>query len=188
MKGNHALKIFPGVLISLTLGLSLFSCGKGASYNLPSGYESMSDSAKVAWMMEKYPADSVAHFLCRDAASLDSVFKIKDFSQAVVMVYTRYDEENKTKFGTELNEFCGSLPPKYKMRIYYKGSGGAGRRLGYSMAEDYLKSDSREINSELKADYEALKEICPDDRKFIKEFYEGAESAFRQKGKPFVLN
>lgn len=188
MKVNSVLRIVPGIVLSLTIGSGLFSCGKGNSYNLPSGYESYSDSAKVAWMMEKYTPDSIARFLCRDVAGIDSAFRINDFNQAVVQIYTGYDEENKSKFGKELNDYSATLPAKYKMRVYYAGSRGVGRRLGYSLAEDYLQSDSKDNCAGLKEDYEALKEICAGDPKFIKEFYEGAESAFRQKGKAFVLN
>ncbi|MCH5224127.1 MAG: hypothetical protein J1E82_08800 [Muribaculaceae bacterium] len=184
-------RIFRFSTIACFLSLLLIpfiSCNKNNRLNLPEDFSSYSDSAKVDWLLNNHKPAMVAEVLCEEGAGMDSSLNFKDFRATVNVIYNLYDETQKKEFGTSMNDYAASLPNKEKMRLYVAGSGFNGYNLGYAYGVDFLNQADESNIGEIQEDYEALKEIYPDNSQLTNNFIKGLNAALAKQGKSWQPN
>ena len=152
----------------------LCSCGGNKANPFPSEFKEFTEDEKIQWLTENLPADSVARIICNNSSGLDSVIYINDFSVFVSNLYSKYDAENKDKFGEELNRYAASMPSQYKMKLYMLASQDNPRQLGYRYAEDCDANKTEP--AAIEADLAALKTICGSNPGFYTGFINGVNA------------
>lgn len=162
------------------------ACKSGNGNNFPSEFATMSDSQKVAYLMERTTPDSVARFLCN--ASLERIpgVKIDTLSNATLYAYNNYKGDDVATFQSAFDEYAESLSPGPRMKLMTKAGTEDPIRLGYMLGLDYVSQIRAENKSvaEVEEDLKQLKVACGKDTESYKRFIQGFKIALKEdKGK-----
>lgn len=161
-------------LLSSTLRISamasalllIASCGSGdkTGGNLPSDFATLSDSQKVAYMMQHASPDSVARFVCDAALGKISGVSL-DFNSASAYVYENYKPEDQTLFASEYDSYVQSLPLPDRMRLYSISGAEDPQGLGYKLGLDYVRAirDNHLSSAQVEAELKEFKKACGTD-------------------------
>lgn len=168
-------------VLSLTLfsmGLAMASCGvkKSAEEVIPENLNNLSDTAKVAYMMELVTPDSVARYICDASLGRYPQARIDTFATATAYAYQHYADTCLISFSQELDSYAANLPLAEKMRIYAMGGQSNPQGLGYEMGLEYVNyiRENKMSVEDVKKEINAFKEACGEDSltyiRFIKGF------------------
>lgn len=155
---------------------------KGIGGNFPSDFSTMSDSQKVAYLMENATPDSVARFLCNATLERIPGVKIDSLSTATLYAYNHYKGDDVAKFQTAFDEYADALSPAPRMKLLFKAGTEDPVRLGYMLGLDYV-SQIREENksvAQVEEDLKQLKAACGSDTETYDRFIQGFKIALRE--------
>ena len=161
------------------IGILFASCsGKKQNMveSLPDDFNQLSDTAKVAHMMDIVSPDSVARFICDAALGKSNVAKIDTFAIATAYAYQHYVDSCLISFSQELDDYSANLPLVDKMEIYKQAGQSDPQRLGYELGLDYVNyiRNNHKNAAKVKEEIDAFRVACADDSlmyiRFIKGF------------------
>lgn len=188
-------KLLRGCRVSLCiaagclLAVSLSSCkgkDKNRSGNFPENFNSLSETARVAYVMKNATPDSVARFIC--AASLGDVEGTKLDSLGIVTnyVYSNYNSDDQETFGVAYDKYIEELPLAKKMKLRAMAGIDDPQGLGYQLGLEYMDR-IREKNmtvDEVAKELDEFKRACANDTATYERFLIGFRVVLEQdKGK-----
>lgn len=171
------------MMVSILIGLISVACkSSNGNGRFPSDFSTMSDSQKVAYMMENTTPDSVARFLCNATLERIPGVKIDSLSNATLYAYNHYKGDDVATFQTAFDEYADALPPAPRMKLMFKAGTEDPVRLGYMLGLDYV-SQIREENksvAQVEEDLKQLKAACGNDTETYNRFMQGFKIALRE--------
>lgn len=176
----HILPLITAFLLFLSLSFS--GCHSDSEDNsnsfIPEEFNSMNDTAKVAWLMKNLPPDSVARFICMAALGDIEGVKIDTFVNVVTYAYINYPDSTVGDFGNAMDEFSHNLPLARKMKLY-KLNDSDSVRSGYQLGLEFLvKIRDREMTmAQIDEEINGLKKACINDSMTYKRFVTGFRTA-----------
>ncbi|MBD5176909.1 MAG: hypothetical protein HDT05_05805 [Bacteroidales bacterium] len=173
-------------VVALFSTAMLASCGgdKDGSGNFPKDFNSKSDEAKVAYMMENASPDSVARFICRAALGEVPGVRIDTLATATLYAYETYKDENLQTFAQAYDSFADALPLDKKMTLRKLAAMDDPMALGYELGLEYVNSirmDHKNAKT-VEAEIASLKKVCaknPEDSAMFPRFMKGFEVALK---------
>lgn len=159
--------------------MALASCGSKPAVTvdaLPDNFNTLSDTAKVAYMMETVGPDSVARFICDAALGRHKNLKIDTLTVASAYAYEHYTDSCLVVFSQELDSYSANLPLADKMSIYSMAGQEDPQRMGYELGLEYVSyiRDNKMSAEDVKKEINAFKTACGEDSltyiRFIKGF------------------
>ena len=174
-------------ILALIFLVTIFmGCNDHKSSAFPEDFVNKTDTAKIAFLMEKVNPDSVARFIGYSALyENDSIRRIKDFPQAVRFAYIKYNEQDRIPFSIALQKFTDSIPLEKRLYIYKLASPGNLDRLGFLLGKDYLETENYIPGKLDDSQIEKIniinvfKKICNSDTASFKSFLEGFTLAIK---------
>ncbi len=154
---------------------------------MPKGFASMTDAAKVEYMMKHVSPDSVARFLCDAALGRTPGVKIDTLSMATLYAYENYKDDDLQTFSIAYDSYAEALPLPDKMQLRKLGAQDDPMGLGYQLGLEYVNSiridnkNAAAVESEIKA----LQDLCaksPEDSLTFKRFMKGFKIALDMDG------
>lgn len=94
------------------------SSGSDKEKGFPSGFDSLDDVSKVAYVIENATPDSVARFLCEASLGHVAEARIDTLALAAAFAYEHYNDSALIAFSQEFDSYSANLPLADKMRIY----------------------------------------------------------------------
>lgn len=170
-------------IMAAAIALLSGACGSGnnSGKDFPKEFASMSDTQKMAWMMEHNAPDSVAHFICDASLDLIDGAKIDSFPNAVLYAYENYHGDSLTMFCTEFEAYSAALPLDRKMKIYTLAGKTDPMGLGYQLGLEYVANIRRKkmTADQVASEIEAFKKACGADTETYDRFYKGFQIALK---------
>lgn len=165
-------------VMSLSLALCFGSCNakQEVKEGFPDGFDNLSDTAKIVYMVGHVEADSVARFICDAALGNVAGSHIDTLAIAVAYAYEHYNDSNLMAFSREFDSYSAALPLADKMKIYAMAGESDPQRMGYQLGLEYVSHirDSKMNVEDVRREITAFKEACADDSltyiRFIKGF------------------
>lgn len=143
-------------------GLTFSSCGSSDAGKNGYPTESLSDTAKVSFIMERCKPDSVAKYICNTFLGWNNGATLKSMSDAVTYAYTHYQGDDLIVFSETFDDYTNSLPLPSRMIILSKAAvsdaDGLGYRLGLEYAAD-IQSNRKNLQ-EIDREISELKKAC----------------------------
>lgn len=169
--------------IAITL-LCFYNCGGNDGNglkDLPKNFNSMSDSQKVAWMMEKVTPDSLARFLFQAALGRIPGVKIDTLAMATLYAYENYKDSALIAFSDEYDRYPQSLSLPDRMKVYIIAGRSDPMGLGYSLGLEYVNQirENQMSTQQIDAELKALKEVCGTDTMMFDRFMKGFRVALK---------
>lgn len=166
------------LIIALLAGIALLGC-KGNKHQqdgeFPDNFNSLPDTARVAYVMKQASPDSVARFICRASLGQLKNCHIDNLGIATNYAYEKYSGSDADSFGAEYDNFVASLPLADKMRMYAMAGIEDPQGLGLQLGLEYLQS-IREKNMTLKDvdnEIKAFETACGSDSALFDRFMVG---------------
>ncbi len=165
---------------------------KDAGTGFPTDFNSLPDTARVAFVMKNTTPDSVARFICLGALGRLKDAKIDNLGIATSYAYEKYTGKDLDSFGAEYDSFVASLPLADKMRMYAMAGVEDPQGLGLQLGLEYMQS-IREKNltvEDVEKELKAFKTACGNDSDTYKRFLIGFRTvleADRGKDMPKVI-
>lgn len=170
-------------LICLSLIIVMATACNGRSddskQGFPSGFDSLDDASKVAYVMKTSSPDSVARFICEAALGNLPEAKIDTFAIAAAYAYEAYNQNDSLLriYSNEIDGYPESLSLPDKMRIYFMSGKSDPTRMGYQLGLEYV-NHIRENNmtvDQIKEELKEFKNACAEDsvtyHRFLKGFH-----------------
>lgn len=171
-------KCFAAAVVLFLIALS--GCnGGGGNSRYPSEFATMSDADKVAYLMERVPADSVARFVCDASLGRIKGVKIDTLAMATLYAYENYRDTALTRFSNEYDRYVEMQPLADRMRLYALAGQVDPQGLGYELGLSYVgQIRSKEMTvAQVEEELKALKEACKDDTATYTRFMTGFKVA-----------
>lgn len=182
-------KFIIAVLPAMAL-LALSSChgGKGSANGLPKGFEKMSDTARVAAMMERVAPDSLARFIIYGALGKNPDAKIDTLAIATNYAYEHLRGDDLNKFANEYDAVIASLPLAEKMKAYLLGGTEDPQGLGYQLGLEYMQSirDNHKNAAQVESELKEFRKACGNDRDTYRRFIIGFKTVLKVDGNKAV--
>lgn len=171
------------------LFLATAACGgkSGGHGDFPKNFASMSDAAKMAYMMEKVSPDSVARFICNASLGHIEGVKIDTLSMAALYAYEHYKDDDLQSFQAAFDAYSDSLPLPDKMKLRKLAASDNPDALGYQLGLEYANDirTGHKSGAEVEAEIAAMKRVCascPEDSLTFKRFMTGFKIALDNDG------
>lgn len=168
--------------IIATLSLTV-ACGKKGSGNgnFPEGFNSKTDTQKVAYMMEQASADSVARFIIYASLGKIPDAKIDSISIATLYAYENYTDTALQAFSLEFDRLSEELPIYDKMRLRTLVGAEDPQRLGLTLGLEYMNQIRiKEMTvDEVKKELAQFKKACADDPDLYARFLIGFRTVLK---------
>lgn len=148
--------------------------GKGKG-NFPSDFESISDAARIDYMMKHAAPDSVARFLIDVSLGHVEGARIDTLPNAVLYCYEHYKDEDLASFSNQFDLYTQSLPLPDRMKIYSLAGQIDPQQLGYQLGLEYVgtirsrKMTPDQVSEEIKE----FKKACGSDTATYRRFVQG---------------
>lgn len=155
------------------------ACGGKGSGSMPDNFNSMTDAAKMAYMMKTVSPDSVARFVCNSSLGMVENARIDTFPNAILYAYENYKGDSLTQFCTEFEAYSAALPLQHKMKIYNLSGKTDPMGLGYQLGLEYVDNIRRKkmTASQVADEIEAFRKACGSDTDTYDRFYKGFQTA-----------
>lgn len=166
------------IILAIGLMVGLVGCGKsknqGASV-FPENFNSLPDTARVAFVMKSATPDSVARFICNAALGKVEGAKIDSLGVATNYAYEKYAGEEVDSFSVEYDSFVASLPLPEKMKMYALAGVEDPQGLGLQLGLEYMQAirDRNMTAKEVDAEIEAFRKACGADEDLYNRFLTG---------------
>lgn len=165
-----------------TLAMTV-ACGKKGSGegNFPEGFNSKSDTQKVAYMMEQAPADSVARFIIYASLGKIPDARIDSISIATLYAYENYTDTALQAFSLEFDRLSEELPIYDKMKLRTLVGAEDPQRLGLTLGLEYMNQIRiKEMSvDEVKKELAQFKKACADDPDLYARFLIGFRTVLK---------
>lgn len=153
-------------LFMLILLVGIPSCGgkNNDNGNFPKDFNSLSDTEKVAYMMDHAPADSVARFIIYAALGKIDGVTIDTLNNATLQAYETYTDTALQTFSWEFDRIAEELPLPEKMKLRSIVGAEDPQGLGLTLGLEYMNQirikgmNKDDVLAELKE----LKKACSD--------------------------
>ena len=151
------------------------SSGGGNSERLPVDLSAMSDTERVAYMMEHVEPDSVARFICDASLGRVGNVHIDSLPTATLYVYEHYRDSALVAFSQEYESYSASLPLADKMRLYSMAGTDDPMRMGYRLGLEYVSEirDRHMSVAQVEEELAALRQACGEDTLTYERFLKG---------------
>lgn len=156
--------------------------GKGDNANaFPTDFNSLSDSRKVAYMMEHATADSVARFIIYAALGKIDGVTLDTLNNATLQAYENYADTALQTFSWEFDRIAEELPLPEKMKLRSLVGAEDPQGLGLTLGLEYMNQirvkgmSAADVLSELKE----LKKACADNPDIYARFIIGFRTVLR---------
>lgn len=166
------------MLFGLAALLVVASCGRNkgvSSGKFPENFNSIGDTARVAYMIKQATPDSVARFIGLAALGKIEGARIDSLGIATSYAYEVYTGPDLDRFGEEYDRFVNALPLADKMRMYAMAGVEDPQGLGLQLGLEYMQS-IREKNlsvEDVEREVKAFKTACGEDSATYKRFIIG---------------
>lgn len=166
------------LVLALVLMLALAGCGKAKNSGdagFPADFNSLPDTARVAFVMKHAAPDSVARFICSAALGNVKGAKIDSLGIATNYAYEKYSGDDIDNFSVEYDSFVASLPLPDKMRMYALAGVEDPQGLGLQLGLEYMQAirDRNMTAKEVDTEIEAFRKACGDDEDLYDRFLTG---------------
>lgn len=178
-------KNIPLIIMSLLILVPVMmrACsGKGDNANdFPKDFNSLSDSRKVAYMMEHAGADSVARFIIYAALGKIEGVTLDTLNNATLQAYENYTDTALQTFSWEFDRIAEELPLPEKMKLRSLVGAEDPQGLGLTLGLEYMNQirvkgmTAAEVLTELKE----LKKACADNPDIYARFIIGFRTVLR---------
>lgn len=181
---NARILVCGGIMIAL-----MCACGNKGNdtAGLAQSIGNLSDSRKVAYMMERVSPDSVARFICEASLGHIPGVKIDTLSMATLYAYENYKSEvDMQTFSSEMDDYVSHLSLENRMNIMKMLGEVDAQALGYQLGLEYV--DHIRIDNmtpdEVKSEIAAFRKACAADTMMYQRFITGFKVALNvDKGK-----
>lgn len=168
--------------IIATLSLTV-ACGKKGSGggNFPEGFNSLTDTQKVEYMMNNAPADSVARFIIYASLGKIPDATIDSISIATLYAYENYTDTALQAFSLEFDKLSEELPIYDKMRLRALVGAEDPQRLGLTLGLEYMNQIRiKEMSAaDVKKELVQFKKACADNPDLYARFLIGFRTVLR---------
>ena len=159
--------------------LAFVSCkgGKGSESDYPDNFKSIGDCGRVAYMMKRVKADSLARFIIYSALGQNPGASIDTLAVATNYAYENLKGDDLDSFGVEYDAVVGALPLAKKMKVYQLAASEDPQGLGYKLGLEYMMSirDGNKSADDVSKELAEFKKACGSDtatyRRFIIGFH-----------------
>lgn len=161
---------------AISLSLLAVACGSGekSEGNFPSDFNNLTDTQKVAYVMQHATPDSVARFVCN--VPLGKVPGVTlDYNAATIYVYDTYKTEDQAAYAAAFDSYVDSLPLPDRMRLYSISGAEDPQGLGYKLGLDYVRSirDNHMTPDQVEKELKEFKKACGTDTETYHRFIVG---------------
>lgn len=167
----------------LMVAMAFASCGhrQTDAAALPDNFDQLTDTAKVAFMMDIVTPDSVARFICDASLGKSKIAHITSLPQATAYAYQHYSDSTLIVFSQELDTYSANLPLAEKMKILMMAGQSDPQRLGYELGLEYVGyiRENKANVEEVKKEIEALKTACGEDSLMYIRFLKGFKTVLK---------
>ena len=166
------------IILAIGLMIALVGCGKSKNKGesaFPENFNSLPDTARVAFVMKTSTPDSVARFICNAALGNVEGAKIDSLGVATNYAYEKYTGEEIDNFSVEYDTFVASLPLPEKMKMYAMAGVEDPQGLGLQLGLEYMQAirDRNMTAKEVEAEIEAFRKACGADEDLYQRFLTG---------------
>ncbi|MDE6339044.1 MAG: hypothetical protein K2K97_04565 [Muribaculaceae bacterium] len=179
----RGLKLMAGCAVVAVL-IVLGGCGKGAGKaeaGFPDKFETLPDTAQVAYVISHATPDSVARFICASALGQVEGAKIDSLGIATNYAYEHFNGDDAESFSVAYDSFVGALPLPDKMRMYALAGVEDPQGLGLQLGLEYMQSirDRNMTPAEVDREIEAFRTACGDDQDLYDRFLTGFRTVLK---------
>ena len=156
--------------------------GKGDRSNgFPDDFKTLSDSQKVAYMMQHASADSVARFIIYAALGKVEGVRLDSLNEASLIAYETYTDTALQTFSWEFDRVAEELPLHDKMRLRALVGSEDPQGLGLTLGLEYMNQIRiKEMTADqVEAELKELKRACSDDPDLYARFLIGFRTVLR---------
>lgn len=179
---NHRRFIYQGAGCLLAALMVTAGCGdRNRSGQFPKGFDSMSDTQKVAYVMEHATPDSVARFICLGALGRIAGVKIDTLANATLHAYETYTDTTLAQFSDEFDRFSASFPLPDRMKLLSMAGTIDPQGLGYDLGLHYvdqIRTKGMTVK-EIRAELAEFRKACGSDTETYDRFMKGFRIALR---------
>lgn len=174
-------RVVPILLMSFILLISACGGKKGDANAFPEDFNTLTDSQKVAYMMQHASADSVARFIIYASLGKIDGVKIDSLNIASLKAYETYSDTALQSFSWEFDRLAEELPLHDKMRLRALIGAENPQGLGLTLGLEYMNQirvkgmTSDQVLEELKE----LKKASADDPDLYVRFLIGFRTVLR---------
>lgn len=162
------------------LAVVLTGCGSNGSENgFPENFDKIGDAGRIAFMMERVPADSVARFICDAALGKIEGARIDSLATATLYPYEHYRDADLASYANAYDTYSQSLPLPEKMRLYGMAAQVNPQQMGYQLGVEYINNiRSRKMSvQDISAEIAEFKKACKSDPDTYRRFVKGLKAA-----------
>lgn len=166
--------------LSVAAFLSLCSCKeKNAAGDFPDNFASLSDVAKVKYLMEHTTPDSVARFICNASLGKISGIRIDTLSSATLYAYENYKGKDFDTFSIEYDSYSNSLPLAEKMKLLFNASPDDPMQIGYELGLSYVSQirEQHKTPEQVEQEIREFRKACGSDTETYSRFIKGFKIA-----------
>lgn len=164
------------VCTATALALSACSGNKDGEGNWPKGFDSLSDNAKVEYVMENATPDSLARFIIDASLGKVKGARIDTLSVATMYAYEHLKNESDIQtFSAAYDEYSANLPLSDKMQVMKMAGELDPQGIGYQLGLTYVdiirtnRKNAETVTSEI----EAFRSACGEDTVMFQRFLTG---------------
>lgn len=172
---------------SLFIIAAVTGCGKGKNSSetgFPENFNSLPDTARVAYVMQHATPDSVARFICNASLGKAGEAKIDSLGIATNYAYEKYTGKDMDSFSGEYDSFVASMPLPDKMRMYAMAGVEDPQGLGLQLGLEYMQAirDRNMTVDEVENEIEAFHKACGSDEDLYERFLIGFRTVLQVDG------
>lgn len=156
------------------------ACGGAGSENgFPENFDKIGDAGRIAFMMERVPADSVARFICDAALGKIEGARIDSLATATLYPYEHYRDSDLASYANAYDTYSQALPLPEKMRLYAMAGQVNPQQMGYQLGAEYINNiRNRKMSvNEISAEITEFKKACGADHDTYRRFVKGLKAA-----------
>lgn len=167
-----------------SLAVLAMSCGSRHADGdgaFPADFNSLSDAGRVAYMMDRASADSVARFICRAALGQVKGARIDTLATATLYAYENYRDTALMNFADEYDRYVERLPLPDKMRLYVMAGTEDPQGLGYQLGLEYVAQirDRKMTGDQVQEEIAAFRTACGADSLTYRRFLKGFQTVLK---------
>lgn len=150
--------------------------GKGEKEGqYPKNFGQIGDAGRVAWMMKKVPADSLARWIIRGALGSEPGARVDTLAIATSYAYEHLAADSLDSFSAAYDGYVESLPIGDKMKIYRLAGSEDPQQFGYRLGLEYMGSirEDHKKAEEVERELRELKKACGTDTATYRRFLIG---------------
>lgn len=170
-------------LIFGAAALLLASCGgkKGADGPYPANFDKIGDAGRVAFMMNKVQADSLARFIIYSSLGKNPGAKIDTLAIATNYAYERLKGDALDKFSAAYDACVEALPLGEKMKVYMFAGTEDPQGLGYKLGLEYMSSirNGHKKAADVERELTEFKKACGSDTATYRRFIIGFQTVLK---------